>query len=208
MKETSQLLEGDGHRIEPFDLTNFAEIPALFKKIAKQTGRLSGLVHCAGVHLARPLRFLTGEELTKVMRTNVDSAFALAKSFRQKRVCVNGGSIVFLTSVSGLIGQAGETAYAASKGALIALARSLAVELAREGHRVNCIAPALVETKMAADMRDASYTKEQYGAIEAMHLLGVGKPEDVAAAVAFLLADTGRWITGTTLTVDGGYTCH
>jgi len=103
----------------------------------------------------------------------------------------------------GLVGQPAVTAYAASKGALIALAKSLAMEWAGDGIRVNCVAPGHVKTEMAAALQ-SMLTTEQFAAIEAMHPLGVGTARDVAHAIAFLLADSGRWITGTTLIVDGG----
>jgi NAD(P)-dependent dehydrogenase (short-subunit alcohol dehydrogenase family) len=79
------------------------------------------------------------------------------------------------------------------------------LELVSEGIRVNCVAPGQVRTEMAGQQQQ-SLTAEQFAAIEAMHPLGIGQPSDVASAIAFLLADTGRWITGTTLVVDGGYT--
>jgi NAD(P)-dependent dehydrogenase (short-subunit alcohol dehydrogenase family) len=87
------------------------------------------------------------------------------------------------------------------------LSKSLALELARQKLRVNCVAPSLVETEMATSP-EKSLTAEQVEAVKAMHPLGFGQALDVAHAVAFLLADTSRWITGTTLVVDGGYTAH
>src|ERR1019366_3701678 len=95
--------------------------------------------------------------------------------------------------------------YAASKAALIGLVKSAALEFVTEGMRLNCVAPGHVETEMGEQFRD-SLTPEQFAAIERLHPLGLGKPRDVAGAVAYLLAETGRWITGTTLVVDGGLT--
>ena len=97
--------------------------------------------------------------------------------------------------------------YAASKGALVAGAKALAIELAPEQIRVNCVAPGVVPTPLAAKLEE-TITESQLEAIRNRHPLGLGTPEDVAGAIAFLLADTGRWITGTTLVVDGGYTAH
>jgi NAD(P)-dependent dehydrogenase (short-subunit alcohol dehydrogenase family) len=154
-----------------------------------------------------PLRITTGANLEELMRVNVTAAFALARAFRQKGVSSPGSSLVFLSSVMGIVGQSGQTAYSASKGALISLTKSLALELSRENIRVNCVAPALVRTEMSNKMLQA-LTPDQVTQIEAMHPLGIGAPRDVANAIAFLLADTGRWITGTTLVVDGGYTAH
>ena len=107
----------------------------------------------------------------------------------------------------GLVGQTGITAYSVSKGALVSMARSLALELAREGIRVNCVAPGVVQTPMAENA-EQKLTPEQHQALEGLHPLGMGTPRDVAYAVAYLLAQTGRWITGTTLVIDGGYTAQ
>jgi len=98
----------------------------------------------------------------------------------------------------------GNTVYAASKGGIVAATKGLGVELLRDGIRVNCVAPAMVETEMSARFRQA-LSEENYQRVVDMHPLGVGQPDDVAGAIAFLLADTGRWITGSTLCVDGGF---
>ena len=192
--------------MEAVDLVQLGDgISVWMKEIAKSVGPLHGLVHSAGVHQALPLRFQSTEQLDTVMRINFLAAVQLAKGFRQRNVCTSPSSIVFLSSVMGLVGQPGVSAYSASKGALIALSRSLALELVADGIRVNCVAPGQVRTEMA-EQQQQSLTAEQFAAIEARHPLGLGRPSDVASAIAFLLADTGRWITGTTLVVDGGYT--
>ncbi|MDQ3813970.1 MAG: SDR family oxidoreductase [Armatimonadota bacterium] len=207
LAETAALLEGSGHRVETFDLTAIDDLPGWLKRLTAEIGPLHGLVHSAGMQSIRPVRFLTPEHLEEMMQINVGAALGLAKAFRQKGVCSSPSSIVFLASVVGLVGQPGIAAYAASKGAVVALTKSLAVELAGAGIRVNCVVPAVVQTEMSARMR-ASWTDEQFAEIEAKHLLGLGTPLDVAHAIAFLIADTGRWITGTSLVVDGGYTAH
>jgi NAD(P)-dependent dehydrogenase (short-subunit alcohol dehydrogenase family) len=128
----------------------------------------------------------------------------LARGFCQKGCHAADSSIVFLSSVSALTGQPALSVYCASKAALIGLAKSLALEWASLRIRVNCIAPALVRGEMAEQFRE-ELSPEQFREMEKLHPLGLGHPRDVANAVAFLLADTGRWITGTTLVVDGGY---
>jgi NAD(P)-dependent dehydrogenase (short-subunit alcohol dehydrogenase family) len=144
-------------------------------------------------------------DLELAMRVHAGAAMGLAKGLRQKGVCAPAASIVFLSSAMGLAGKAGLAVYASAKAALIGLSRSLAVELARDGIRVNCISPAFVDTPMIAGLRDA-LTPEQMQQLESSHLLGLGTPQDIANAVAFLVGDTGRWITGSNLIVDGGYT--
>ncbi len=207
LKETHERLEGSGHSIEPFDLTAINDIPSWLKGITSEVGALDGLVHCAGIYTILPIRLLHAQHTEEVMRINVSAAIGLAKAFRQKGVGSSGGSLVFLSSVMGLVGEPGVVAYAASKGALIAMTKSLAMELARDKIRVNCVAPGYVKTEMT-EKQEQSLTSEQFAAIEAMHPLGIGTALDIAHSIAFLLADTGRWITGTTLIVDGGYTAH
>lgn len=207
LDQTAGQLEGADHRVEAFDLTGIDEVPRWIKGITSREGALDGLVHSAGMHVTRPLRFLSDETVQEVMSINFGAALALAKGLRQKGAYNAGASIVFLSSVMGLVGQPGVSVYAASKGAIVAVTKSLALELARDGLRVNCVAPAQVKTEMAEAMQE-TLSAEQIAAIEAMHPLGIGTPLDVAYAIAFLLADTGRWITGTTLVVDGGYTAH
>jgi len=207
LEQTASLLRAGDHRIEARDLTSTDEIPAWMKRVCEENGPLGGLVHCAGVHSAFPLRVLTTEKLESVMRINVSAALMLAKGFRQKGCSTAGSAMVLVSSVAGLVGEAGVAAYAASKAALVGLARSLAMELAGQGIRVNCVAPGFVETEMGGRLREA-LTPEQFQALEAKHPLGLGTPRDVAHGIGFLLAETSRWITGTTLVIDGGYTAH
>ena len=207
LEQTASLLNGAGHRIETCDLTSTDEIPAWIKRLCGEIGPLHGLVHSAGVHSAYPLRVLTTEKLESVMRINVSAALMLAKGFRQKGCSAAGSAMVLVSSVTGIVGESGVAAYATSKAALIGLGRSLAIELAGQGIRVNCVAPGFVQTDMTYRLRE-SLTTEQFAALEAKHPLGLGKARDVAHGIGFLLAETSRWITGTTLVIDGGYTAH
>jgi NAD(P)-dependent dehydrogenase (short-subunit alcohol dehydrogenase family) len=207
LRSTLNRLEGEDHRIEAFDLTQVDVIPPWLKQLATEIGPVYGVVHCAGIQITRPLRFQTCADLNALLRINLEAAFGLAKGFRQKGVCTKDGRLVLLSAAAALVGLTGTSSYAASKGALISLTKSLAMELSRDGLRVNCVAPAVVKTEMIEAVQNI-LTDEQIAAIEAMHPLGIGTALDVAYAIAFLLADTGRWITGTTLVVDGGYTAH
>lgn len=207
LEETTRELEGSRHHGLVFDLANLDAIPGWMAKLVEQTGPLDGLVHSAGIGSLAPLRVLGMAEVEQVMRVNYFSAVALTKEFSRKRYHRAPASIVFIASVAGVVGAAGRTAYSASKGALTAFARSAALELAGAGLRVNCIAPAYVRTEMYEATR-ASLTDDQLRALVAAQPLGLGEPLDVAYAVAFLLAPTGRWITGAVLPVDGGYTAQ
>jgi NAD(P)-dependent dehydrogenase (short-subunit alcohol dehydrogenase family) len=144
------------------------------------------------------------QDLAQVMAVNFEAAFMLTKGFRQRGCHTDGASVVYLSSVVAVRGQAGRAAYAASKGALESMTRSLARELARDRIRVNAVAAGLVQTAMATGLASV-VTDEQAQVIAQAYPLGIGTPQDVALAVAFLLAGTGRWITGASLVVDGGY---
>lgn len=207
LASTSAQLAGTGHLVEPCDLRDSEKVPGWVKNVTAKTGPLSGMVHCAGVHSQRPLKILDSVKFEETQRINVTTAVMLAKGFRQKGCCVPGGAIVLLSSVAGLAGQAGASAYAASKAAVIGLTRSLALELAPERIRVNCVAPGLVRTEMGERLL-RSFTSEQAETVERAHPLGIGEPGDVANAIAFLLSDASRWMTGSVLVVDGGYTAQ
>ena len=203
--ETEKQLEGDDHRVSQFDLTDVTRIAGWLKELVADRREISGLVHCAGIQIVSPIQFLKIQDIDTLLDVNLRSCFGLAKGFRQKRVGAQNGSIVFLSSIMALVGQRGTSAYCASKGAIVALTRALALELAPM--RVNCVAPGTVETPMTEKFR-SQLTQEQFEEVIKMHPLGLGGAMDVAHAIAFLLADTARWITGTTLVVDGGYSAH
>ncbi len=207
LTETAQRMEGKGHVVLPKDLHEADEIPIWMKQLVADDRPLHGLVHCAGIQQTKPVRFLKDKDVCQLMSVNFNSAVQLARGFRQKSVSVKPASLVLLSSVIGMVGQAGVAAYAASKGAIRSLTQSLAMEFAPEGIRVNCIAPGVVQTEMTESFR-STLSEEQFEAVRSRHPLGIGQPIDVAHAAAFLLADTGKWITGTTLVVDGGYTAH
>jgi NAD(P)-dependent dehydrogenase (short-subunit alcohol dehydrogenase family) len=200
-------MQGDDHVVAPFDISDVDAIPKWMKSIAADVGPISGLVHSAGVHFTHPLRILKTERVDDLMRVNFTSAIGLTKGLRQRGVRAESSSVVYISSVMAIVGRQGVSAYAASKGALVALSKSLALELADEKIRVNCVAPGHVRTEMA-EKAEQLLSPEQIASIEDMHPLGLGEPEDVANTVAFLLADTGRWMTGQTLVIDGGYTVH
>lgn len=208
LEDTLGQLGGDGHRVAPFDFQETDAIADWFAGLVTKQGPFDGLVHSAGIGSLLPLRALTTAHIENVMRINVLAAMALTKAFSRGRAYQPAASIVLVASVAGLAGVPVRTAYSASKGALIAFARSAAMELAKIGIRVNCVAPAYVRTEMFEEAFKTMTPEQMQKLIEATQPLGVGTPLDVAHAIAFLLADTGRWITGSVLAVDGGYTAH
>lgn len=208
LAETLSAMAGSGHHQAEFDLSRVDEIRPWLTELIQTTGPLDGLVCAAGVTSLRPLRALDIAHFDKVMKINCYAAVALTTAFCRKQVHKAAASVALVASVAGLRGLAGSAAYCASKGALIAFARSAGVELAPAGVRVNCVAPGYVKTPMY-DMAMQELSPEKLEAqVRTTQPLGLGTPLDVAHAIAFLLADTGRWITGSVLAVDGGYTAQ
>ncbi|WOO42940.1 SDR family oxidoreductase [Rubellicoccus peritrichatus] len=168
---------------------------------------LDGVVFAHGVSTLRPVQFLNKDSIGEVMEPNLTASLSTLSLLLKKKRIRAGGAIVFIASIAGLTGTAGNAAYAASKGGIIAATRSLAVELARKKIRVNAICPGWIETGLT-DSLNQNLSDESVKAQQAKYPLGAGHPQDVANAASFLLSDASRWITGTALPVDGGYTCQ
>jgi len=207
-KETLELvfnqLHGNGHHLFELDITNFEKIEPVINSIVQNSGLIDGFVHSAGVEMTRPLKMLKISQYNDVFNVNTISALEITKLITKNNHISSDASIVYISSIVGMLGQIGKTAYSASKGALIAASKCLALELAPRGIRVNTILPALVETQMSSKLLEAM-SQESKDNVLKMHPLGFGSPDDVANAVAFLLSSASKWITGTELVVDGGY---
>ena len=205
LQETKKALSGSMHILCPLDLTNVEAINTKLSEICQSSGKLDGVAHCAGIQITMPLQFFDADSIHQIIETNLISTISLIKAFRQKSIANNPSSIVLLSSVTALVGQSGLSLYAATKGALLSLTRSLAMELSRQNIRINAILPGMVDTPMSQEAfkNMTPHQKQQW---ETSHLLGIGHPVDVANMVAFLLANTGRWITGANFIVDGGFT--
>jgi NAD(P)-dependent dehydrogenase (short-subunit alcohol dehydrogenase family) len=208
LEETGAEIDCPGHVFQLQDLNQLDAIEEWLPVIAETSGKFHGFVHAAGIPAPWPLRAVSQASWRKVFSINTEAALALAQVFERRRVRAEGpSSIVFISSVMAQVGSPASVVYSMTKAALEGMARSLALELSGKGIRVNCIAPGFVRTPML-DKVESLWDADQRARVEALHPLGFGKAVDVANAAAFLLADTARWITGTVLVVDGGYTAQ
>lgn len=188
------------HQMLQADLTNAADRASLMTAIAQP---IHGVVHSAGISRLSPVRMIREEHLREVQSINVEAPALLTQALLSKNLVAADGAIVFIASIAAHIGVPGVAAYSGSKAALIAISRCLAMEVVKRRIRVNCLSPALVETPML------EATAQLTGGLEEErknYPLGFGKPDDIANAAIFLLSDASRWITGTTIVMDGGLT--
>lgn len=206
LNDTINCLDGQGHIDIAFDLTHFLEYTHLFNRIFQNDDYVSGFVHCAGFTKVIPLRNIKLNDLDEMMKINFYSFILLAKEFvKKKNVDPNGASMIALSSISGDFSVKGLLIYSASKSALNISVKALAQEYAQWNIRFNTVAPGWVRTELT-DKATKALTSERVENVFESHPLGPGYPIDVAKAVAFLLSDAARWITGTTLIIDGGAT--
>lgn len=191
------LRHGQTGHLAQADAADEVQIAEAIAACAESLGPIHGLVVSAGIFEGVPIREMTLEFWERTMAQNLRSTFL---SVKHTLAHMDTGSIVIFTSTAGQRGSSVFSAYATSKGAQIMFMRSMALELAPK-IRVNCVAPAWTET----DMADASLTSLGREEVAQSFPLGrIGLPEDVAGATAFLLSDLARFVTGTTVTVDGG----
>jgi len=208
LEKTHNLLSKGNHSLFVCDITTYGSLEAVISKGVEYSGKIYGFVHCAGIEATVPINNMRPENYDMFYSANVISAFEIVKIISKKKyLSPEGTSIVLISSIMGLLGQPGKTAYCSSKGALISGCKALALELAYKGIRVNCILPAIVQTEMTNELFK-NLSDESVNAIIKMHPLGLGSPEDVSNACIFLLSKASRWITGSNLIVDGGYSAQ
>ena len=199
LNDTLGSLAGSGHSAIAAELTLESDID----RLVEQAGIVNGVVHCAGISRLAPLRMASQSHIAEVWKTNYEAPVLLTQRLLAKNRIAADGSILFMSSIAAFIGVAGVGVYSGSKAALIATMRCLAMEVVKRRIRVNCLAPALVESPLL------EATEKMVLSIEttrADYPLGFGKAEDVANAAVFFLSGASRWITGTTLVMDGGLT--
>jgi 3-oxoacyl-[acyl-carrier protein] reductase len=193
--------EVDAASVHTVDAREIAEVGTLVDAVVEEHGRLDGVANLAGSILLKPAHLTTVDEWHDVLATNLTSAFAVVRAAAPK-MRDHGGSIVLASSAAAQTGIANHEAIAAAKGGIIAMVRSAAATYGPSGVRVNAVAPGLTRARMTQRMVE---NEAQAAASRQMHVLGrLGEPEDVAAAVAWLLDPATTWVTGQTLGVDGG----
>ena len=173
----------------------------VIEEIADGSGKIDILVNNAGIIRDNILGLMTNEELSEVLSTNVTGVFNVLRSIIPYMISQRSGKIINISSVAGEKGGRGQTNYAASKGAINALTKALAVELAPRNILVNCVAPGVIDTEMTEVIK-----KEAGDVVKSRILLGrFGQPEDVANVVLFFASSLSDYVTGQVLNVDGGF---
>ena len=186
----------------PFDLGNIEEIPELVKKLRKDFGPVYGLVNNAALGFDGALAIMHNSQIERLIRVNTLSPIVLTKYVVRHMMADGGGRVVNVASILGATGYSGLSVYGATKASMIGFTRSLAREVGRAGVNVNAIAPGFIDTDMTQSL--TGERREQV--VRRTALRRLPEVDDIAAAVAFLLGDGARNITGTVLTVDAGTT--
>ncbi|NEW78099.1 MAG: SDR family oxidoreductase [Gelidibacter sp.] len=190
------------------NLYDISDLKAKIIDSVSKFGKLNGFVHLAGRPYISPLKSINEKTTTEVFMLNTYVGIELAKICTNRKIFAGeSGSLVFISSVYGLVGSAANVGYAMSKSALHGVTKSLAIELAPKNIRVNCIAPGFIKTNMLQKISD-SFNSEYNDTLTKLHPLGLGEADDVANSVAFLLSDMSKWITGSIMSVDGGFTAQ
>src|SRR5688572_701485 len=182
------------------DASDFAQADKLINDVIADFGQLDILINNAGITMDNLLLRLNEESWDKVMNVNLKSCFNTVKAATKPMMKQKGGSIINMTSVVGLKGNAGQSNYAASKAGIIGFTKSVALELGSRGIRCNAIAPGFIETEMTEKLDEKTIQLWR----DAIPLRRGGKPEDVADACVFLACDMSSYITGQVLQADGG----
>jgi NAD(P)-dependent dehydrogenase (short-subunit alcohol dehydrogenase family) len=196
--------EGREAHVQPLDVADAAAVRTATERVAEATGRVDGLVNCAGISPS----FTRSEDLDdasweQVIGVNLTGTFHCCREVGRLMLQAGGGSIANVSSVHARSGSARISAYTASKGGVEALTRTLAVEWADRGVRVNTIAPGYFETDLSTPLLGSRHAE---GILAKIPLGRVGDPGELGGAAVFLMSDASRYTTGSTLTVDGGWT--
>ena len=190
--------------IIPKDLSEKNSGSYLIESLPKEWLPLNGLFHAAGNILLKPLSFSSREDFDNLVQISLHTILEMSKYISKKKYFEHGSSIVLMSSIASILGATGLGYYSATKSSINSICKSMAIELANKGIRVNAILAGAVETNMHKEITE-SLSNEFVEKYESKHLLGFGKAEDIANMVSFLLSPASKWITGTSIVVDGGF---
>jgi 3-oxoacyl-[acyl-carrier protein] reductase len=193
---------GSDSRVYQFDVANFEATAQAFDQIVTDLGRLDVLVCNAGIRKDQLLVRMKPEEWNAVLQTNLTGTFHSARAAARTMIRQRWGRIIGISSVAGLVGNAGQANYAASKAGMIGFIKALAKELASRQITVNAVAPGLIETDMTRSLTET----QRQSLVQQIPSGKLGTPEDVAACVLFLASEEARYITGEVISVSGGLT--
>lgn len=201
--EAAKKMLGENGTTIQFDLTDLKKIPALITDIHQRYGKIDILVNNAGINMKKEFTEVTDEDFQKILYTNVNAVFSLSREVVKIMEQQGGGSIINISSMAAMYGLPKVIAYTASKSAIEGMTVAMAVELSPKGIRINAIAPGFIATDMSAKALNGDPERKQK--VMGRTPIGyLGKPEDVADAALFLATDSSKYITGTSIRVDGG----
>ena len=201
LKSTLSEMEGDGHIIFDGDIND----EEFLFKVSDQVPDCIGVVHSAGIIKLVPYKFINKIDFIEILNTNLLSPFFLTQLLLKKKKILNGGSIVFVSSISGtVIGSKGNIMYSSSKSGLDGIVKSLSLELSDKRIRVNSINAGMVETEMW-NSDNSSVSSTCLDLDSKKYPLGYGKPIDIANLTRFLISEESVWITGSNIIADGGF---
>ncbi|AYL97243.1 SDR family NAD(P)-dependent oxidoreductase [Mucilaginibacter celer] len=205
LNQTLSQLEGDGHQVITGDLKDEKFIESACKALPP----LDGVVQSAGMMKLVPLKFINAAFIDEMLAINLRAPILLVTTLQKLKKIKPASSVVLLSSINGaVIGSPANSVYGATKGGLQSFCKSASLELAKTSIRINCIAPAMVETEGTAVIGE-HVSAEAIEADKKNYPLGrYGTPADIAGCCLFLLSGAGSWITGTTITIDGGFTAQ
>jgi NAD(P)-dependent dehydrogenase (short-subunit alcohol dehydrogenase family) len=190
------------------DLTDTEQMKQKIGEAVVAFGTLHGFAHIAGRSYITPLKGVSEKVCTELYKLNTYAAIELAKLFTNRKIYAGeSGSVVLISSVYGVVGSAANVGYAMTKSAIIGIIKALAIEFAQKGIRFNCIAPGFIRTPMM-DANANSFDQNYLDTLNRLHPLGLGEPGDIANAVAYLFSDMAKWVTGSVMHVDGGFTAQ
>jgi len=197
---------GGGGEFFEADVSDETAVKAAVTAVVEKFGHIDVLVNSAGITSTGTLFDISSDDWDRVMNINLKGSFLFAKHAASHMVKQKSGSIVHLASIEGIYGLNSQVAYGTSKGGVVQMTRNMAVDLAKDNIRVNCVCPGVVETPMVDILNDESLKSIKDQMIK-MHLLErFARPEEIASAILFLACDESSFITGQALVVDGGCT--